>query len=340
MLCRPGIGLAAIAPRVCRLAREIVGAEAASLFWLDENAMPLGFFHEDSSTESRDLFANEFERLFVGPDEITVFALAQMKGRISGHLLRPPKSYFLSNTHNLLVRPSGHHHSIDLRIDDPQGGHAVLLLFRGERPAFTEADVETLTLFEPFLRRAGTTARSRWRSQIANSGHVLIDPETGLIVAISDTAETMLRDSNLVGQGLVLNGPLDAAPRFLADLCEPALKSGAAAACIDVPAGRLNIKAAVLRSRSSHDQMLVTLDHETPSDIGLIDPVLAKRLSPLRSELLLFAASGGTRDAVSDVFDISKEATKKHLAEIYRVMDVKRWDELANALRGQGRAGS
>ncbi|ASE40272.2 hypothetical protein CEP68_12590 [Brevundimonas vesicularis] len=332
MLCRPGIGLAAIAPRVCRLAREIVGAEAASLFWLDENAMPLGFFHEDSPEEARFLFVNEFERLFVGEGEINVFALAQARGRSCGHLLTPPASYFRSNTYNLLVRPSGHHHCLDLRIDDPCGGQAVLLLFRGDNPAFNDDQVAALAAFEPFLRRAGTSGRAQWRSQIANSGHLLFDPATGLICAMSDTAETMLRDSNMVGQGLDLGGRLESAPRFLTSLYQPLVESGEAAACIDVPAGRLSVKATLLRSRESQDQVLATLNYETPSEIALIDPVLAKRLSPLRSEMLLFAAAGGARDAVSDALDISKEATKKHLAEIYRVMDVKRWDDLAEAL--------
>ena len=333
MLCRPGIGLSAIAPRVCRLAREIVGGEAASLFWLDQNAMPLGFFHEDSPEEARGLFVNEFERLFVGESEINVFALARAKGRPCGHLLRPPTSYFKSNTYNLLVRPSGHHHCLDLRIADPYGGQAVLLLFRGEYPPFTDDDGEILQAFEPMLRQVGTSARSRWRSRVINSCHILFDPVTGQIAAMSDMADAMLRDSNIVGQGLDLGGSLESAPRFLMDLCEPLLRSGEATDCIDVPAGRLSVRATLLRSRATQDQVLATLDHEIPSEIALIDPVLARRLSPLRSEMLLFAASGGPRDVVPEAFEISKEATKKHLAEIYRVMGVNRWDELADALQ-------
>ncbi len=337
MLCRPDIGLAAIAPRVCRLAREIVGAEAASLFWLDRNAMPLGFFHEDSPDEARDLFTNEFERLFVGPDEINVFALAQGDGAMCGQLMRPPTSYFQSNTYNLLIRPSGHHHSLDLRIDDASGGHAVLLLFRGEYPAFTDQDAATLMQFEPLLRRAGTAeGAATWRSDTTRWGHVLVDPRDGAILALSGAAEEMLRESSLVGQRLARGGPLDVAPRFLVDLCEPALRSGRAVASIAISAGRLNIEATVMYAPSGQTtsvQVLMTLRHETPADIALIDPVLARRLSPLRSEILMFAACGGTRDAVSRAFDISKEAAKKHVAEIYRVMDVGRWDDIPRALQ-------
>lgn len=338
MLCRPDIGLAAIAPRVCRLAREIVGAEAASLFWLDQNAMPLGFFHEDSPDEARDLFANEFDRLFVGPDEINVFALAQATGLACGQMLKPPTSYFRSNTYNLLIRPSGHHHCLDLRIDDADGGHAVLLLFRGQYPAFTESDARTLMLFEPLLRRAGAaTTTARWQGDAARSGHVLIDPQSTEIVAMSDAAEAILRDSSLVGQGMARSAPLNAAPRFLADLCKPALMSGRISANLAVAAGRLSIEAMVMRSPSSAGEttpkVLMTLKHETPADLALIDPVLARRLSPLRSEILLFAASGGSREAMPTTFSISKESAKKHLAEIYRVMDVRRWDELSHALQ-------
>ena len=74
LLCRLGLGLAPIAPDVCALLRQLAGAVAAALFWLDEEGLPEGFFHEDSPDSVRDLFLNEFERLFVGPHETNVLA--------------------------------------------------------------------------------------------------------------------------------------------------------------------------------------------------------------------------------------------------------------------------
>ncbi|WP_157096359.1 MULTISPECIES: hypothetical protein [unclassified Methylosinus] len=117
LLCRAGTGIAPIAPAACRQIRELVGADAASIFWLDENGLPQGFFHEDSPESARDLFVNEFERLFIGPAELNVTALARTPGPRVGRIARPGKAYFSSNTFNLLVRASGHHHSLDLRID-------------------------------------------------------------------------------------------------------------------------------------------------------------------------------------------------------------------------------
>ena len=338
LLCRPGIGLAAIAPQLCRLAREIVGAEAASLFWLDREGMPLGFFHEDSPEAACDLFINEFDRLFVGPDEINVFALAQRQDAACGHLLAPPASYFRSNTYNLLVRASGHHHCLDLRIDDAEGARAVLLLFRGQTPAFTDQDVGTVLQFMAPLRRAGMAGDiAHWHASEGPAGHVLIDPEDLRILAMSDAADALLRASNLVGQGLTLVGPLVRAPAFLAELCGPAMATGRASADLEVPGGRLVLEASVIRSPLPDQlvpaQVLVQMSRKAPADVALLDPILDLRLSPLRSEILFYAASGGRRDLLSRNFAISKESAKKHLAEIYRAMNVGHWDELATILR-------
>lgn len=337
LLCRPGIGLATIAPPVCRLAREIVGAEAASIFWLDGNGMPLGFFHEDSPEEVRDLFANNFERLFVGPEEINVFSLSRSNGAPCGRLLTPPPGFFLSNTYNLLLRPSGHHHSLDLRVEDAEGGRAVLLLFRGRHPSFTDREAATLTLFDPLLRRAGARANgTSWQSAASDPGHMLVDIRGERILSICDVAERLLRGSSLVGQGLTAHGTLQAPPRFVADLCAQLAQSEDANMVVTIPAGRLRVEARQMhtpgRDPSVYRQVLITLHHEAPTGIGLIAPILEHRLSPLRSEILLYAASGGAREMVPQAFEISKEATKKHLAEIYRTIGVGHWHDIPHAL--------
>ena len=337
LLCRPNIGLAAIAPPVCRLAREIVGADAASLFWLDPQGMPLGFFHEDSPLEVRDLFVNEFERLFVGENEINVFSLANAAGAPCGTLIAPSPDYFRSNTHNLLVRPSGHHHSLDLRVDGEDGGRAVLLLFRDDRAAFTDRDAATLTLFDPLLRRAGTSvADTKWTGADGASGHLIVDGASLRIVAMSDGVEALLRNSNLVGRGLSLTGPLQTPPRFIAELCRHASRTGSGVAQAIVPAGRLAAEASSMRAPGSDPalppQILVTLRHEAPTGMAAIAPILERRLSPLRSEILLYAATGGGRDTLSQTFGISKEAAKKHLAAIYRTIGVGRWEDIPAGL--------
>ncbi|KAK6021327.1 YD repeat protein, partial [Ostertagia ostertagi] len=102
LLCRAGVGLTPIAPAVCRLVREIVGAEACALFWLDAQGQPEGFFHEHAQPAAQELFLNEFERLFLGPAEINITTLAQTPGARIGRMLNVPASYYRSNTYNLL----------------------------------------------------------------------------------------------------------------------------------------------------------------------------------------------------------------------------------------------
>lgn len=117
MLCRLGLGLAPIAVEVCAALGSLVGADAAALFWLDDQGLPAGFFHEDSPASTQDLFLNEFKRLFVGAHGMNVLAQARPDGPRVGRLLSPDARHFRSNTYNLLVRSSGHHHVLDMRVE-------------------------------------------------------------------------------------------------------------------------------------------------------------------------------------------------------------------------------
>lgn len=133
LLRRTGAGISAIAPMACRILRELVRADAAALFWLDRDGLPEGFFHEDSPAPMRGLFVNAFEELFLGPVELNVAMLARLRGQRAGHLLAPPPECFRSNTFNVLVRPSGHQHALDLRVDHAGRPRAIVLLFRAAR---------------------------------------------------------------------------------------------------------------------------------------------------------------------------------------------------------------
>ena len=154
LLCRAGVGIAPIAPAVCRTLREIIGADAASLFWLDDHGMPAGLFHERAPDAALDLFVNDYGRLFTGPSEINVSQIAAMGGQPVGRLLNPPRDYFHSNTFNLLVRASGHFHTLDLRVDAANRPCAVVMLFREERTPFQGDDASYLVQALPYLRRA------------------------------------------------------------------------------------------------------------------------------------------------------------------------------------------
>ena len=350
LLCRAGVGLTLVAPAVCQLVRSIVGAEACALFRLNTQGLPEGFFHEDSTLAAQELFLNEFENLFIGPHEINVFALAHMKGSRIGHVMCPPASYFRSNTFNLLVRPSGHHHSLDLRIDEKGQTRAVLLLFRGQSQAFSDEDARLLGHVEPYLRRAVAdgTQGDAWNLPAQRSGHVLLDASGTQPLMFAGEADVLLRSCLLVGQDVRLKGELNAVPAFIQALCQRlalAERAGQptpqAREVIDIPAGRLRLVTQRLQSPQGHatsatspHQILLTLELVQPQRLQMVQSVLAlEGLSPLQREIALLAGVGGERTNCSSVIGVSNEALKKHLQMIYRAAGVSDWHALARELR-------
>jgi hypothetical protein len=334
LLCRAGTGIAPIAPAACRQIRELVGADAASIFWLDENGLPQGFFHEDSPESARDLFVNEFERLFIGPAELNVTALARTPGPRVGRIARPGKAYFSSNTFNLLVRASGHHHSLDLRIDLDGRARAVVLLFRGGQRAFETTDAAALEQVTPYLQQAiaSPVRQQVWRCS-ARRGHMLIDVSGERLAMLDEEAELLLKMCTLVGQEIRLCGPIRSPPRVVRELCARLQGRAIVRETLPIPGGRLEVTARRLTApEGGAEQVLVTFELEEPRRLETIDRVLALDVSPLQQKIAFVAALGGSRgDSLSET-GISNEALKKHLAAIYAAAGVDSWEKLTREL--------
>ena len=339
LVCEIGVGIAAIAPSVCRLLRELAGADAAALFWMDERGLPEGFFHEDSTVEAQNLFVNEFERLFLGPAELNVATLVKLDGPGWGHLLAPPASYWRSNTFNLLVRASGHRHAIDLRIEHHGQARAVALLFRAEGRPFEEADLATLRRAAPALSRAfeRATTDGTWEppgersdAPSGRGGTLIVDAGGERLLFAGEGARLLLQASNLVGQGIPADGPLRAPPAFARRLCAELAAGRITREIIPVARGRLVVTAEPLREPDGAVRVVslgVTL--EVPRRLRFVAGLMALDLSPRQRSLLLAAASGETRAAAATRTGTSAEAMKKHLATIYDATGLRSWTDLA-----------
>jgi len=342
LLCRLGLGLAPVAPDVCAALRQLGQADAAALFWLDENGLPEGFFHEDSPSSVRDLFLNEFERLFVGPHEINVFALAQQDGPRVGRLLVPDARYFRSHTYNLLVRASGHHHALDMRVEVPgRDGmvvRAVVLLFRERRGdgggiPFGTTQVEVLERAGAHLARAfAPQSTTAWDANIDGPvGHVLLDAASQHPVLADATALQLLQHAQLRGLGLNHPANATALPPDLAHLL--AARPGHPA-LIPVPEGMLHVHAHVLLPPAGGPpQRLLTLQLQRPRRIDVARRVLALPLSPLQREIALLAGLGHPRAECAAHTGVGHEALKKHLRTVLRAAGASDWDSLAAVLR-------
>jgi hypothetical protein len=343
LLCRSGAGLEALAPDISRLLRELIGADAVAVFWLDTNGMPEGFFHEDSPLSTRELFANEFERLFVGESEINVTALAKNEGKSIGYLLNPDPSYYHSNTYNLLVRPSGHHHALDIRVDVQGRTRAVILLFRTRGTPFDKESIILLERAESYLTQifALKEDTSIWRTDSDEKACFLVRHHDCCVVMCSENTNVLLGRLNLVGAGGRLTNMPNDSPRFIRELCEKArLNNNCQSPYIStraVPGGLLKITVVAMHTPQNIDyfsdsHLLVTLEFMRPSSLVAVQRVLALDISPLQREIALMAGLGQARSMCTESLGTSNESLKKHLRVVYAAAGVRNWDELVVAL--------
>ena len=336
LLCQAGVGIAPIAPAVCRTLRELVGADAAALFWLDEKGIPSGFFHENAMASSHDLFVNEYVRLFAGPSEINVSHIAAMNGQPVGKLMNPGRDYFRSNTLNLLLRPNGHFHTLDLRIDVGGRARAVVMLFREQQRRFDDNDAFHCAQALPYLKRAieGQSTEGPWVSTDL-SGHLLVDCSGTKLLALSDEASRLLAACTIVGQNISFAGPTTLPPRFAQDLCRRLETSPSVEEFLDIPSGRLHLIGTRMGAPigGATAGVLLSLEIERPKPLMIIEKILNLPLSPLQRSVAFAAALGSSRTDCIKSTGISNEALKKHLATIYRTTGVTSWEDLARVLQ-------
>lgn len=333
LLCRLGLGLAPIAPDVCAVLRTLVGADAAALFWLDEHGLPEGFFHEDSPAEAQNLFLNEFERLFTGPQEVNILALAQPLGPQVGRLLAPGVDYFRSNTYNLLVRASGHHHTLDMRVEVQGRTRAVVALFRAPGTAFGTADTDLLGRASASLQRAFGPSASALRQGVPPSGptgHIVLEAASGRPLLVDDAAFALLQGAGLRGLGLQGGSPgSDLPPELLRRLnARPGHVSE-----LPVPHGVLRTQTHALHPATGGTaQLLLTLQLQRPRQIDVVRRVLQLPLTPLQREIAALAGLGHARADCTALTGVSNAALKKHLAAILEVAGAGDWTGLAQQL--------
>jgi hypothetical protein len=333
MLCGLGLGLAPVAPEVCALLRMLVGADAAALFWMDGQGLPEGFHHEDSPASAQDLFLNEFRRLFVGPHETNVLALARPDGPRVGRLMAPDARYFRSNSYNLLVRASGHHHTLDLRVEAQGRTRAIAALFRAPGKGFGDAEAALLERASASLARAFPQAppASPWDASLNSPvGHVLFDAAHQQPQLADTTAIQLLRQANLLGLGV--HGT--AAMAVLHDLPRRLGKPPHGAERIPMPGGWLAADSHTLHPvAGGAQQLLVTLQLLRPRGIGVVRRVFELPLSPLQREIALLAGLGHARTDCAERTGVGSAALKKHLRTIFAATGTSGWDDLGHTLR-------
>lgn len=337
LLCDCGVGLGPIAPHLCSSIKALLGADAASLFWIDVNGVPQGFYHDTAPAELKDLFITRFDELFSGPDEINFTTYLTLGGPSIGRSLEDEifSRFHRGNIYKHLCNPLNHYYLLDMRIDFEGIGRAVFILWNTIENPFTHADVEHLRPVQQQMERAiGTVRRdARWKRIDGASGHFITGMDGRQLFAIDGNAESILTRSHMLSQHIPMNAQVREAPAFAAALAGMLAQTGKARMEFPVPDGRLVAVANPIRTIREDDadstSMFVTVDTEVALEVLMVNHLIGLPLTPLQRRIALFAMLGNRRFDCADRFNVSEEAMKKHLRTIFEVTGTANWVELA-----------
>jgi DNA-binding CsgD family transcriptional regulator len=364
LICSTGHGIALLAPSIAAITRQIIGAEACVVVWVNELGYPMGMFHENALPTSTDLFLNHYDRLFATEHEMNASWLARHNGSPVAQLMNPSADYLQSNSYNLLARADGYHHLLDLRIDSAGKPRAILALFRHQGKPFNESDARILLSLLPILEQAvrpevaslsAMPIHLQHSSAIAGylCGHMLVSADAQQVDMLDDASHQMLRSTHLVGQELSIVGSIRQTPKFIRELCV-ALRTErqqVARNSLDISGGQLRCEASWMSTTHSHPlhdgtpfaaqssplgapsgRILVTL-HYLPSAMPqVVQSIMSLSLSPLQSRIALYAAQGGSRIECASRHQVSKVTLRTHLRQIYAAAECDSWDALSSRL--------
>lgn len=348
VLCCSGLDLMPIVPEALEIVREIIPNAAAAVFLTSEKGVPHGFFHEDSPQEVRALFQNEPD-LFDGPMEYNVFRLVGVPGAPKiGQLLAPPPEFFSSNTYQLLIRASGHHHILDSRLEIDGRRLGLLSLFREQGCGFTAGDADNLgrvTAYFEHALRLGALAASPSDSLLLEQEAVIASDAEGRILFLSEPASQLLQQLPLMGPQWPDRRRLPIFLLRLLDVLRDGERYPTRLPCDTVPilGGALQASAhwaagpggnclESALAAAERGVAIVVLKRFTPVPLRIWKNLRAAALTPQQLEVAFWMGIGG-RNAVRARLSISEAVLRDCVKAIYEVFGCNSQEELAACLR-------
>jgi hypothetical protein len=330
-LCTSGLDPISLAPDAFEHVHQLVPNAACALFLTAPNGIPQRFLHEDSPDHVKALFQNEFH-LFLGPQEINVVQIVTApQAQKAGRLLSPPRDYFRSNTYQMLVRGSGHHHALDVRLQHQQQGLGALMLFREEGAAFRQADLDKLKRVASLFEHALAVDPIEWApwDHGASDDALIVTHADARVAWISPPAATLLRLVPLVGQAWQGQHLPQALQQLIWSLRgQGPLCDRAPLVRIAVADGWLQAHAQWLHTPGQHDlaapeaMVGLMLKRIVPRQLRFWRALTKVDLSPRSFEVAFALATGASAQAARQRLGLSESVWKDCVKSIYQVFDV------------------
>lgn len=329
VLCCSGLGPLVVAPDAFAVVRQIVPNAAAALFLTDADGTPRGFFHEDSPASVQRLFLEQ-PQLFAGPHEYNVFRLVgDPNGRKVGQLMEPPPEHWRSNSYNLLVRASGHHHSLDARLEVEGRRMGMVSLFREPGQAFDEddrMDVARVAMHLEHALQAQASGPAVPGGEVDGEAMLVCSPEGRLLYA-SPQATEWLWQLPLTCLEWPDRRQLPPFCLKLIEVLRDAEQHPWRLPCdsVPMPGGRLQASAQWLGvadadaadPAATQGLVGIVLKRMTPRPLQVWRRLNDSPLSPQQMEVAYWLAVGGTRDAVRERMDIGEAVLRDCVKAVY-----------------------
>ena len=334
-LCCSGFDPIMIAPQICELLHQLIPNAATAIFLTQPNGLPYAFFHEDSPDSAKLLFQNQ-PHLFDGAAEINVFKIVGDLSRPkSASLLHPDDSYYQSNTYQHLVRASGHHHSLDIRLDVNGVAAGALILFREHGVGFTEKDVPTLNQAARYIEHALGAEFSTAASDVITAEQAtIVTSQQGDLMCMTDAATTLLQQVPTTYNFWQHGQPL---PKFCMELLS-CLKFGHAEPQLEIsiPSGQLSVRAEWLHASPPHPALIaLQLKHVIPRSLRCWQLMQASDLSPQQADVAYWLAIGHAKPVICARLGISDAVLKDAIKAIYQCFSVHTMTELIEHVQRQ-----
>lgn len=334
-----------IAPDAFGIVREIVPNAAAALFLTSHDGVPEGFFHEDSPDAVRSLFLNE-PQLFIGPNEYNVHRLVSTGGaRKIGQLRTPPEWFYSSNTYQLLVRPSGHHHVLDGVLEAGARKCGVFTLYREHGAGFDAQEEEELARMVIYFEHALQTG-----GQPLEDGAGMVEREAMILASVDGRLLFFSPEAQVLLNELPLAGPHWPDRRKLPLFCRKLIDSlrdderhplQMPSLSISLPGGALHAhaqwmgaaSAAETQGASENGVVGILLKRTMPQPLRIWRNLCHAALSPQQMEVAFWMALGGGRDAVRSRMHISEAVLRDCVKAAYETLGCASQAELTALLR-------
>ena len=332
-LCCSGFDTISIAPDIFKYVHTILPNEACALFLTHPNGMPYMFFHEATNESARALFQNE-PQLFVGDSEYNVFKIANASVK-SGYFLNPDKEYFYSNTYQQLVRASGHHYALEVRLEVTNKNAGALILFREpSSKSFQCADLPTINQISRYIEyslNSDTIDDHSSENIEIDTALIVIAPKTLEIQFCTSQVQIILQEIPLVHNFWQKSKPL---PNVCIQLVQQLYYgSHLPETKLKIPSGHLYLRAEWLNAQNHRDHLVALhIKKIIPKSLKLWQSLQKTDLNAQQASVAFLLVTGVSKKMIQAQLIISEAVMKDCIKLIYQYFTVHSLDELVKLL--------